>query len=254
MLFRSYLASEASCKAADVVSAYTLAREVFDLESIWDRIDELDGKVPASLQTRLLTQLSVIAQRASRWMLRQRGHGDLPTMIARYRPAAAQLRSHIDQWLPVEARKQWQAATAELVHAGVDAQLAEDLTVLDHLYPVLDLVEVAAKCDSPLEHAARTYFGVVHALDLGLWRTVIDQLPTETLWQTQARASARDDLYSIASQIVQGLLGESQTLEQWQEHHGKNIERVNAMRASIAGAPPDLAPVSVVLRELRQLA
>ena len=252
--FVNFLASEASCKAADVVSAYTLAREVFDLESIWDRIDALDGKVPTALQLGLLAQLSAIAQRASRWMLRQRGQGDLPSMIARYQPAAAQLRSHIDQWLPAEARDQWQAASAELVQAGVDAQLADDLTVLDHLYPVVDLVDVAARCNSSLEKAARTYFGVDHALDLGLWRTTIAKLPTDTLWQSQARASARDDAYSIASQIVQRLLGEQMTVEQWEADNARAIERVSAMRESIVGTAPDLAPVSVALRELRQLA
>ena len=251
--FVNFLAKEASCTAADVVSAYTLAREVFDLENIWDRIDKLDGKVPTQLQLNLLTQLSAVTQRASRWMLRHRGQGDLPSMIARYQPAAEQLRRHIDQWLPAEAREQWQASSAALVAAGVDAQLADDLTVLDHLYPVLDLVDVAARCSSSLEMAARTYFGVDHALDLGLWRSVISKLPTETLWQTQARASARDDAYSIASQIVQRLLSETQTVEQWETRHGKTIERVNAMRESIAGAAPDLAPVSVALRELRQL-
>jgi glutamate dehydrogenase len=252
--FVNFLANEASCNAADVVSAYTLAREVFGLENIWDRIDELDGKVPTALQLNLLAQLSAVTQRASRWMLRHRGQGDLPSMIALYQPAAAQLRAHIDQWLPAEFREQWQAASAKLVEAGVDAQLAEDLTVLDHLYPVLDLVDVAAKCNSSLEKAARTYFGVDHALDLGLWRAIIMQLPTETLWQTQARASARDDVYSIASQIVQWLLSEQQTVEQWEERHAKAIERVNAMRESVAGAAADLAPVSVALRELRNLA
>jgi glutamate dehydrogenase len=252
--FVHFLANEASCNASDVVTAYTLAREVFGLESIWDRIDALDGKVPTALQLGLLTQLSIITQRASRWMLRHRGHGDLPSNIALYQPAAAQLRAHIDQWLPVKARDQWQAASAELVQAGVDSQLADDLTVLDHLYPVLDLVEVAAKANSSLEQAARTYFGVDHALSLGQWRALIAKLPTDTLWQTQARASARDDAYSIASQTVQWLLGQQQTLDQWQERHGKTIERIDAMRESLAGAAPDLAPVAVALRELRQLA
>jgi glutamate dehydrogenase len=251
--FVNFLASEASCTAAEVVVAYTLAREVFQLENIWDRIDTLDGKVPTSLQLSLLTQLSAITQRASRWMLRHRGEGDLPSMIARYRPAADQLRGHIDQWLPDAAREEWQASSARLVEAGVDRQLAEDLTVLDHLYPVLDLVDVASRSDTSLEKAARTYFGVDHALDLVQWRRVIGQLPTDTLWQSQARASARDDAYSIASQIVQNLLTGDRTVAQWEERHTKAIARIKDMRESIAGAAPDLAPVSVALRELRQL-
>ncbi|MCV0437005.1 MAG: NAD-glutamate dehydrogenase [Hydrogenophaga sp.] len=252
--FVNFLANEASCTAADVVSAYTLAREVFALEPIWDRIDALDLKVTSELQLSLLTQLAAITQRASRWMLRHRGQGDLPTLIAKYRPAAQTLRQHVEQWLPAGAREQWKAASDRLVQAGVDAQLADDLTVLDHLYPVLDLVDVATQAGSSLEQAARTYFAVESTLGLDRWRQRIGKLPTDSLWQTQARASARDDVYSIAGQLVLSLLSSQQSLAAWQERHARAIERINAMHESIADQAPDLAPVSVALRELRQLA
>ena len=252
--FVNFLATEASCTAADVVSAYTLAREVFALEPIWDRIDALDLKVTSELQLSLLTQLAAITQRASRWMLRHRGQGDLPTLIAKYRPAAQTLRQHVEQWLPAGAREQWKAASDRLVQAGVDARLADDLTVLDHLYPVLDLVDVATQAGSSLEQAARTYFAIESTLGLDCWRQRIGKLPTDSLWQTQARASARDDVYSIAGQLVLSLLSSQQSLAAWQERHARAIERINAMHESIADQAPDLAPVSVALRELRQLA
>jgi glutamate dehydrogenase len=251
--FVNFLANEASCTAADVVSAYTLAREVFALEPIWDQIDALDHKITTALQLSLLTQLATVAQRASRWMLRHRGQGDLPTLIAKYRPAAQTLREQVAHWLPAAAREQWTAASGRLVQAGVDAQLADDLTVLDHLYPVLDLVDVAEKAGSTLEQAARTYYAVENTLGLDRWRQQIGKLPTDTLWQTQARASARDDVYSIAGQVVLSLLSRRQTLAQWQAQHAKAIERISGMYEGIAGQAPDLAPVSVALRELRQL-
>jgi glutamate dehydrogenase len=175
-------------------------------------------------------------------------------MIAHYRPAAQTLRAHVDQWLPESALAQWKAASTRLTIAGVDAQLADDLTVLDYLYPVLDLVDVAAKAGSTLEQAARTYFEIEHTLGLALWRQQIGKLPTDSLWQTQARASARDDVYSIAAQMSLSLLSSQQPMAPWLERHGKAIERLNAMRESIAGQTPDLAPVSVALRELRNLA
>src|SRR5690606_22514097 len=207
----------------------------------------------SDLQLSLLTQLAAIAQRASRWMLRHRGQGDLPSMIAHYQPAAQTLRQHVDQWLPTTAVAQWKADSARLIEAGVDAQLADDLTVLDYLYPVLDLVDVAAKAGCTLEQAARTYFAIETTPGLGMWRQPIAMRPTGSLWQTQARASARDDVYSLAAQMSLSLLSSQQPLAQWLERHAKAIERLNAMRESIAGQTPDLAPVSVALRELRNL-
>ena len=254
--FVNFLAAEAGATAADVVRAFTLAREVFDLEGMWDRIDALDYRVEASLQLDLLSKLSAIAQRAARWMLRshtERGT-DLPDQIARYQPAARTLRSELGDWLPESTRADWAAAAHKLVQAGVEPDLARDLAALEYVFPALDLVDLAQSADSTLALAAHTYFHVDDALGLSQWRSEINRLPTETLWQTQARGSARDDVYSIASQITRGLLVRNETLPTWCLRHGPAIHRLRQLLDTINTQGADLAPVSVALRELRHLA
>jgi glutamate dehydrogenase len=253
--FVNFIASEAGATAADVVRAFTLAREIFDLEPLWDQIDALDFKVTSQLQLDLLTQLTAIAQRASRWMLRIRAQNtDLPTLIARYQPAARELRAHLADWLPAAAHSAWQASTGVLVKEGVQPDLAQGLTALEYVFPALDLVDLAQAANTNLEQAARAYFGVDAELSLTGWRTQINRLPTETLWQTQARASARDDVYSIASQITRGLLTRQQSQADWHTQHAPAIDRLRSLLATISTQGADLAPVSVALRELRHLA
>ncbi len=253
--FVNFIASEAGATAADVIRAFTLAREIFDLEPLWDQIDALDYRVDATLQLDLLAKLIAIAQRASRWMLRVRAQGsDLPTLIKRYRPAALELRAHLADWLPASANVRWQQASEALVQAGVEPALAQSLTALEFIFPALDLADLAQHAGTGLEQAARTYFGVDAALDLPGWRGQINRLPTDTLWQTQARGSARDDVYSIASQITRGLLSRQEELSVWREQNGAAIERLCRLLADISTQGTDLAPVSVALRELRHLA
>ncbi|MBP6717898.1 MAG: NAD-glutamate dehydrogenase, partial [Rhodoferax sp.] len=253
--FVNFVASEASATAADVIRAFTLAREVFDLEPLWDQIDALDYKVDAKLQLDLLAKLNAIAQRASRWMLRVRGHStDLPTLIGRYQPVARQLRANLAEWLPASSNESWQAAAEALVKADVEPSLAHNLTALEFIFPALDLADLATQAQTSLEQAARTYFDVDAALGLSEWRTQINRLPTDTLWQTQARASARDDVYSIAGQVTQGLLTRKEEVAVWREAHKVTIDRLCALLVDIGTMGADLAPVSVGLRELRQLA
>jgi glutamate dehydrogenase len=45
--FVNFIAAEAGRCNADVVRAFTLAREIFDLEPLWDQIDALDYVVDA---------------------------------------------------------------------------------------------------------------------------------------------------------------------------------------------------------------
>jgi glutamate dehydrogenase len=252
--FVNFLAAEAAASTADVVRAYTLAREIFDLEDLWDQIDALDYSVCTSLQLDLLNKLIAIAQRASRWMLRVRAVGpDLPSLIQRYQPGARELRSHLDAWLPGPARASWQQAAQLLVNHGVESMLARNLTALEFIFPALDLVDLEQDAGIGLEPVARTYFGVENELGLTAWRTQINRLPTDTLWQTQARGSARDDVYSIASQIVRGLLMRSQSLADWSLQHAAVVARLCQLLQNISTQNSDLAPISVALRELRHL-
>ena len=253
--FVNFIAAESVASAADVVRAFTLAREVFDLERLWDQIDALDYKVPAQLQLDLLSKLTAIAQRASRWMMRARSDNtDLPQLISRYQPGAMTMRARLDDWLPEGGRASWQAAASALCEAGVEAALANDLSALEFIFPALDLVNLAQSAETSLELAAQTYFKVDAELGLTAWRSEINRLPTETLWQTQARGSARDDVYSIASQITLGLLSRKEELADWRQRHEAAIRRLNKLLTLVSTQTADLAPVSVAMRELRQLA
>jgi glutamate dehydrogenase len=253
--FVNFIASEAGATAADVIRAFTLAREIFDLEPLWDQIDTLDYQVDTRLQLDLLSKLIAIAQRASRWMLRVRAEGaDLPTLIERYQPVAHELRANLADWLPKTANAQWLQAAGALVEAGVEPALAQNLTALEFIFPALDLAGLAESTGAGLEQAARAYFGIDAELGLTGWRAQINRLPTETLWQTQARGSARDEVYSIASQITQGLLSRGENLAGWRKQNGLAVERLCKLLTAISTQGADLAPISVALRELRHLA
>ncbi len=254
--FVNFIAAEAGGATADVIRAFTLAREIFDLETLWDQLDALDYKVGAKLQLDLLAKLIAIAQRASRWMLRVRAEGsDLPTLIQRYQPAAREMRANLSSWLPATAQTSWQQATDVLVQSGVDATLAQNLTALEFIFPALDLVDLAQSANTNLEQAARAYFEIDAELGLTQWRAQINRLPTDTLWQTQARGSARDDVYSIARQITLGQLTRGDGgVSHWRTQNGQSIGRLQRLLATISTQAADLAPVSVALRELRHLA
>ena len=252
--FVNFLAAEAAASTADVVRAYTLAREIFDLEPLWDQIDALDGSVASTLQLDLLCKLIAIAQRASRWMLRVRSkESDLPTLIARYQPGARELRAHLETWLPVGAAANWEQTTQKLVQAGVAPELARNLSALEFVFPALDLVDLTEQASTTLAQAAQVYFGVDNVLGLSAWRAQINRLPTDTLWQTQARGSAREDVYAIANQISQSVLLRFDGVPAWSEANAGTIERLCRLLQTISTQGPDLAPVSVALRELRHL-
>ena len=93
-----------------------------------------------------------------------------------------------------------------------------------------------------------------NVLGLSAWRAQINRLPTDTLWQTQARGSAREDVYAIANQISQSVLLGFDGVAAWSEANAATITRLCRLLQTISTQGADLAPVSVALRELRHLA
>jgi glutamate dehydrogenase len=187
-------------------------------------------------------------------MLRARSKAaDLPTLIARYQPGARELRAHLENWLPASALASWEQAAQKLEQAGVAPELARKLSALEFIFPALDLVDLTEQANTTLAQAAQTYFGVDSVLGLSAWRAQINRLPTDSLWQTQARGSAREDVYAIANQICLSVLQRFDGVTAWSEAHAASIERLCKLLQTISTQAPDLAPVSVALRELRHL-
>jgi glutamate dehydrogenase len=253
--FVNVLAAESMGSTADVVRAYTLAREVFDLEAIWDRIDALDAHIRSDLQLDLLARLIAMAQRASRWLLRRRrSEAQLPDVVATYQGAARTLRGQLANWLPASDVAAWEADAQGLIAQGVQAELARTLCALPYGFAALDMVDLSQQTAWPLEQVAQTYFSVDAHLGLGGWRQAIARLPTHSLWQTQARASARDDVYAVARQLTAKVAHSGQSLADWLQAHAPAVSRLVHLQQMVQSQAPDLAPISVALRELKFLA
>src|SRR5690606_21917215 len=69
-LFRAQ--EETGADAADILRAYVVMRDVFDLRAFWHAVEQLDGTVPASAQTDVLLQVRRLLDRSVRWLVANR--------------------------------------------------------------------------------------------------------------------------------------------------------------------------------------
>jgi glutamate dehydrogenase len=59
--------------SGDIARGYVVSREIFGIRDLWQRIEALDNKVPASLQAILLAECGRLIERGTVWMLREAG-------------------------------------------------------------------------------------------------------------------------------------------------------------------------------------
>jgi len=246
---------ETGARPPDVVRAYLVAREAFGFVELWRAIEALDGRVPDGVQTAMIIDGGRLIVRATLWFLRRRRHlADLAGAISRFTAGARQLGSLLPQILPAAERPGFDAAARRLESEGVPLTLARSVAAFEAAFNALDIMEAAEDAGRPVEDVARMHFGLAGELDAAWLRSRIGMLPADSHWQTLAKAALRDDLAGMLRSLTADAL-EAGDLPSWKARNAQLYERARQILAELRAAEaPDLAMLSVAMRELRNLA
>jgi glutamate dehydrogenase len=194
--------------------------------------------------------------RATTWFLRWRRLAEpMDRTIARFAPAARQMLDFIAA-APVGAA--WRAPIAErqrgLEANRVPSDLARTVASAETSLAALDLSEIAEAAQRPLPEVAAGYFSVGELLGLARLRAQVAALPIDGYWQGMAKSALNDDLAGLQRQITADAL-KAGGADAWARAQSGAIARARKMLTELAEhRHPDLAMLSVALRELRSLA
>jgi glutamate dehydrogenase len=261
--FTQRLIEATGVHAGDVAKAYVIARDIYDMESFIRALQNLDYKIPASLQTTLMVGMIRRVRRATRWFLRNRRSNIEPAKeVPFFAPAVASTTAQLPNLLRGDVLNEWLASAENLKKNGVPAELVAQATETSYLYSGLSVAEAAKRSEKPLELVSALYFLLGDYLSLPWFSTQISNLHVETFWQAMARETYMDDLESQLRSLTVSLMQSvtdaasiEQVIQQWSSQQQLLIQRwkmmVNELQAS---SGTDFAVFSVALRDLLDLA
>jgi glutamate dehydrogenase len=255
------LMERTGAKPADIVRAYLVQREIFGYVELWQEIEALDGKVADSVQSQMLIDAGRVTVRLTAWLLRSKRLGeDTAANIAYFSPGVQALAAKLPTLLDDNVKKQLDARALHYTVQNVPRTIAERLASFDVLSGALDIVELAAAHRKPIETVARVYFDIAASLDLPWLRERIGQLVTASHWETMAKNAMRDDLADVQRTLTSEVLTQTEEgapdelVARWERANSVALERVRQILSELRSGPaPDLAMLSVALRELRNL-
>jgi glutamate dehydrogenase len=263
-LFRAV--EETGASPADVLRAYAVMRDVFDLPALWRAIEGLDGAAPAAAQTMAYLDIRRLLDRGVRWLLSsRRAPIDVTAEIERLRPGVATLLPALPTLFQGREREALVQRTAEFVAAGLAEDVAEWATRVVYGFGLLDIVEVAQAKRQDVTQVASVYFVLSDRFRVDELLSRISALPREDRWQTLARMALRYDLYAALAELTGEVLGSAtsaaespdgrpeELVQRWEQSNRASIARaVNAL-GEFNDSTADLAPLSVLLRQIRTL-
>jgi glutamate dehydrogenase len=260
--FAFRLGEETGAGGPEIARAYTAAREIFDLRTLWAEIEALDNRVQAGTQTRIFLEGRKLVERATRWLLRNRRSPlDIAATISYFSEGAAKLIELIPSLMLDGDREAMQRTTEHMVEANVPPELAKRAAILGAMFSALDIVDVAGATGQPLEAVAAVYFTLGDRLKFHWLRDHIEALPRDNRWRTLARSALRDDVYSqqaaLTAEILRSVPEDLPALERinaWVDANPGPVERALQVLSDINSSGTfDLSTLSVALREIRNL-
>ncbi|HKY77645.1 MAG TPA: NAD-glutamate dehydrogenase, partial [Acidimicrobiia bacterium] len=275
--FLHRLTEETGASAPELARAHVAAWEIFGLEDLWSAVEALDNVVPAAVQIEMMLPIRRLAERATRWLVR---HGpkplDVAGAIAANAPGATRLARLLPSLLSATDRTAAETLTSAWVDAGAGKDLAARVAALDGLAPALDVLHVAGGTpvqdatgfdtsvgalvtglgepgEDVLDDVAAVYFALGDALELDYLRDRIAALPRDDRWQTLARSALGDDYAQERAALTAEIL-RAGGLDRWMARHRAAVDRFLLVIEDIrGGSTPDLATLSVAMREARAL-
>lgn len=264
--FIERLQRETGAHLGTIIRAFTIAQTIFNLESIWHQIEELDYKVVPAVQQKMMLQIYYLIRRATRWFIRNRKPDiDIEKNISDFQEPIQELIGQFPKILTEEEKSYLNTEVKDYLEKNVPADLANQIAISMILFTSLDIVEGARKYNFKISEVAEVYYFLGSYLELSWLREQMGHFSVENQWEELARSGFRDDLDRVQRRLSVSILSYkskkviAKSIEDkitiWLQQHKFLIERwLNLLADMKASTVVDFVTYSVVLRELTDFA
>ncbi|MBS0386573.1 MAG: NAD-glutamate dehydrogenase [Proteobacteria bacterium] len=242
--------------AVSVACSFEAARRIFDLESLVERINALDNKIPAAAQTAMHQRVGGALRRATLYLSRKAGFGrdDCPSILEVVRlyraPVEAQRATIMDDLSAIE-RERVGIRHKELVDLGAPEALAQEAALLSPLTLALDVADLARSTNWPIGPASTLHCIVGAEFGLDALRDSATTMKLEQHWdRLVVRRAAQDfgDMQIKLAKAAARALGAAPSnaevaamtpaVRDWIGSLGLPAERVRAAYAELSAQGP----------------
>jgi len=244
-----------------VARAYTAARQVCDVGSVYKMIEALDDELAASAQMTMLFELSRILRHTCYWLIgRYRDGLQIAATVERLKPGMKEVYGRSSNTMSSYGRERVANAMSEYLQLGVPEPLAQRMASLVLTRAALDITDLAAEYKREVSDAADLYSLFNENLGLHLLHVGAEDLEVFGRWQAAARNNLREEFYRIRREHVSGFLRMrgnqpvDAAANAWLQRNQNSVRQFRTMLQEMQlRGEFDFATLSVAAQEFRKL-
>ncbi len=214
---------------ADIVSAFVLVRDGFELDRIYADIDGLDNKVSGAAQLDLYAEVGRIVHGATGWFLRQSVGKSLEDGVTTLKAARKRLEPKLSAMLPSFMAAKLGERQQIFSEAGAPNDLAKRLALLGVSDVIPDAMLIAQQSGADLIKAANVYFGTTELFRIGRIVDASRAIATNDYYDGLALVHANETIASARRRIAVAVLkshGKSgDPVKQWVDKSGSQVSQ-----------------------------
>ncbi len=244
----------------DIVEAFVLVRDGFELEQIYADIDALDNKVSGSAQIDFYSEVGRIVHGATGWYLRQvQSQQPLADRVAAVKRARSELEPKLHDMMPDFMAEKLDERAANFTTGGAPESLARRLALLGISDAVPDAMSISESSGCRLIESARVYYAVTEQFRIGKIAEAGRMISTHDYYDGLALARANETIASARRRISVAALqahgNEGDPVAAWLDSGGAQAARTSErMRDLIEGGDMTLSRLAVAAGLMNDLA
>ena len=250
------LSEETGQSMATLIRAYAIARDIFDIGGVWQRLEALDNQVDAVVLLQLETRIREALEQAMMWLINSFA-SELPVagIIKRFQGSVQDLtkpQGIIDSQFEEHLQGDIQAMLAQ----GLTDSDASIFAILPYAIDALDTAILAEKYERSVDDIAGLYFAAYQSLHMDWLIQHIDELPQQNHWDRRARSALINEVSRSLRQLLNVLLMQDDataSFKAWQQSHQSQLDSIHDEMQKLEASEVGLSALSVLLSELNKL-
>lgn len=257
-IFINNLVESTGIRVHEAVNIYIVVNHLYNLNSLWHEIDELDGKIDADLYLQIVRNVQKFIGRVSFWLVKNLGELNLTELddVTKFRGTIETLGHDV---LDDRLLKIYNHGLTSLVELNINKDLAKKVADLRILIYALDVISIAEQTSLSIFEAGRIYFKLKSLLRFDMIRTIAVKIKSHSsYWDRSLINDLLDDLsnyhHKLAVKVIKATDNHVDKVQTWALNDKDYIERYNSFLDEMVASKLDLSKLILIIRRVKVLA
>ncbi|MDD9331762.1 MAG: NAD-glutamate dehydrogenase [Wolbachia sp.] len=261
-VFINNLVENGGAKVSEAVNIYIVVNLLYDLNTLWDEIDKLDGKIDVDSYLEIVRNVQKFIGRVSFWLVRNFSKFGLVELseIVKFSDAIETLNQNSTGILDEHLLNIYNHELDSLLKHNISEELAKRIANLCILAYSLDIISISEQTSVPVLVVSKIYFELKSLLRFDLIKGIALQMKSNSsYWDRSSISDSLDDLsdchHNLTIKVIKfaGNIGDKQLVQTWACNGKEHIEHYNSFVNEMITSKLDLSKLISIIRRVKSL-